>query len=144
MPIIIRIAANLSPWDIRKSEMEWLELLIEESDRVGNPETGLSTEELNNAMSRKTGRPKVAHEVARAPLLRLCYYKLAENRKGNFVPTGAGRKVAEMMGQRAKLWGALLKLVETGKLSPQDVLGAVQKGYKKDAAEILGLIGKEE
>ena len=157
MPVIVRVAAELlrpwqqapefRAWETPGGSIPWLEALVEaERKAQGHQGQGLSVAVIwrafNQAMASKDEKFKpVSDQACYDQMETLMEYGFVSKIGARWASTPAGREALAIMGQRGSLWSALNKLLESGKVSKEDVIQAMVPGHKKGSEkELLGLV----
>jgi DNA-binding PadR family transcriptional regulator len=156
MAVIVRVASELkNPWALNPGEIKWLGVL-EEAEKRGSSRTPDIWKILENKNDGLPPDQKTA--VPNQTSIDFMMNKLKNQgfvTKVQKVSPGArtevhwqqlpaAKRALKVINQRMSLWGVLLQLMVSGRIQKEEVLKAIQAGYKEGSdEEILGLLEEE-
>lgn len=156
MPVIVRVAADLqeeaSPWALNPGEIKWIKILGEAEAQGASriPDIRKIVENKNQGLPPEQQTPVPADSSIEFMLKNMAkkglVTKEVKTRPGaraevHWKQLPAARKALKVIGQRMSLWGVLRQLLTSGRLQKEDVIKALQSGWKEGAEEeILGLL----
>lgn len=157
-PVIVRVATELRPyeqdpnfraWETPPGSVPWLEALVSAEKRMqGYQGQGLPISSIKSAfdqtmIAKDSNFKPVSEQSCSRQIKLLEEYGFIAKIGPRWASTPSGRSAINLMGQRGSLWGVLKTLLESGKVSKDDVLEAMIAGYKKGSEmELLDVVSK--